>query len=113
MLPLESLEPAELLWPTELRLGLLCQCKIVRSVSSTRGLLFPACGKHLQPILADGLQHRKARLLAISLGSLQQALVQKEGHPFQHVCVCVGDRGGPRFDRLEGPPTHEDREPTK
>jgi len=42
MLPLESLEPADLLEATQFRLGPLCQRQLVRSVSFARSLHFSA-----------------------------------------------------------------------
>ena len=41
MLPLEALEPAELLGAPQFWLGLLCQRQIVRSVNVLRGLYLP------------------------------------------------------------------------
>src|SRR5579884_4533367 len=110
MLPLESVEPGELLWTRECRLGLLCQCQVVGSVRLARGWRFPTCGKRLQTILANRLQHGKARLLAIAPGLLKQALVHQGDHSFQHVYVAVADCAGHGLDRPKGAATHKDGE---
>src|SRR6266487_6029602 len=66
--------------------------------------------KHLETILSDSLQHRKARLLTIPLDGLQQALVNKGGHPFQQVSIGVANHDGHSLNRLKGAATNKDGE---
>src|SRR6266699_1834192 len=109
MLLLQPRKRHRLLRTFPLQFRCFCQRQVIHRMGLARGLHFPAHGERLSPILADGLQHHEAGLL--SLGLLQQVLVQKRGDSIQDPFRSLIKRRAEGLDSLQGTTADEDREP--
>src|SRR5262245_4641322 len=79
MIGLQSLDPALLIRPLERQCPVLRELHIVMRVPSTQCLYLAMLCQPLQRVLADGFQHRKARLTIRPRLATQQALVDQRG----------------------------------
>src|SRR5215212_3385374 len=84
MIGLQPLEPALLVWPLERQRPVLRELQIVIRVPSMQCLYLAMLSQPLQRILADRLQHCKARLTVQPRLPPQQALVDQRGKPIEN-----------------------------
>ena len=83
----ETLEPLALLWAEQARLGLLGKRDVEVGVPTPDGLAVAARRQTLERVLADGLEHSEARLVAACSFGREQVVPQERLDPLQDVEV--------------------------
>jgi len=110
----QSLEPPPLPSIGEPELCLLGQGQIVDSVCVLDALRLATRGETLPSILADRLQHDKARLPSLLLGLLQQTFVDERSDSLEHRASQISRNVAPgaayRLRCFQRTATDEDRE---
>src|SRR5258708_34930951 len=94
------------MWPS-----LLCQPQIVACMCLLSCLQFPTGSEHLQPILANRLQHAKSWFLSVLLCLLHQALVDERSDPLQYLPWLVTQSSIERIYCLQSSSTHKNGQP--
>src|SRR5262245_15841846 len=97
----------------ERRVAFFGQYHAVGGVRPLSCLFLPAGSQPLQPILPNGLEHRKASLSILLFGLLQQALVQQRPHPFPHVNLEVLSRVADSLSCFERASARKNRNPSE
>ena len=93
----EALEPLALLRAEQARLGLLGQHEVEACVPASDGLAVAARRQTLERVLADGLEHPQARLVAGCVLGREQVVAEERLDPLQDVEVgLLGDVLGAR-----------------
>src|SRR5579859_972323 len=113
MLPLQAVQPCSLPWTSELKLSLLRQFQVVRSMRPPSALHLPTREECLQPILADGCQHEQAQFPSFLLQLAQQALVHERRNFVQHACWHLTESSRETLHRIQRAATSKDREPSE
>src|SRR5947209_7248665 len=113
MLLLQAREPALLLTPVQLGLGLLGQSQVVLGMRLPDHFVLPRTGEDFQPELAQRLQHPPTWSPIVLPLLSQQALIHQQLQSLQDIpcqaAPCVTYLPG----RLPGPPIDKDREPSE
>src|SRR5262245_26115387 len=113
MLRIQSIEPGDLLWPVQRRGRTFSKVAKVGGVGLLRSPRLAAFSQPLQRILANGLQHREARLAIISDETLHHLLLEQRLEPVEDTDRERSHRSGDLLGGLERPATGEDRQAPK
>src|SRR5215207_3490632 len=110
VLGLEPVEPEELVARPQALVGLFGEAGELERVAAEQVLVVAGVKEMFQCVLADGRQHREARLARSVLGFPQEAPVDERPDSFQHIGRGLAGGSDNALGRLECEAAHEDRQ---
>ncbi len=110
MLPLQPVQPSDLVRPAQLRLGGLREREEERGVCAANGVRFPALLQLVACVLPHRFEHPVACFAVRVLLYGHQRLLHQPPDEIQHVFRLAWEPGAHGLSRLQGEAPGEDRQ---